>query len=75
MLIINIIMASSPLTTVPMLFTVRGNYEDVVTALPRKQDFTRSESENWRSSQAGEAGEDDEDDEGGLAPGRVSTEQ
>ncbi|XP_056277573.1 GRB10-interacting GYF protein 2-like [Pseudoliparis swirei] len=31
---------------------IRGNYEDVVTALPRKQDFTRSESENWRSSQA-----------------------
>uniref|UniRef100_A0A8C9ZXX4 GRB10 interacting GYF protein 2 n=1 Tax=Sander lucioperca TaxID=283035 RepID=A0A8C9ZXX4_SANLU len=38
---------------------VRGNYEDGVTVPPRKHDFTRSESENWRTSQNGE------DDEGG----------
>ncbi|XP_049453433.1 GRB10-interacting GYF protein 2 isoform X2 [Epinephelus fuscoguttatus] len=38
---------------------IRGNYEDGVTGLPRKHDFTRSESENWRSAQNGE------DDEGG----------
>ncbi|XP_029308582.1 LOW QUALITY PROTEIN: GRB10-interacting GYF protein 2 [Cottoperca gobio] len=30
---------------------VRSNYEDGVTGLPRKHDFTRSESENWRSAQ------------------------
>ncbi|XP_037644092.1 GRB10-interacting GYF protein 2 isoform X9 [Sebastes umbrosus] len=30
---------------------IRGNYEDGVTGLPRKTDFTRSESENWRSAQ------------------------
>ncbi|XP_035526516.1 GRB10-interacting GYF protein 2 isoform X3 [Morone saxatilis] len=29
---------------------IRGNYEDVGTALPRKHEFTRAESENWRSS-------------------------
>ncbi|XP_028328195.1 LOW QUALITY PROTEIN: GRB10-interacting GYF protein 2 [Gouania willdenowi] len=29
---------------------IRGNYEDVVPGLPRKHDFTRSESENWRTS-------------------------
>ncbi|KAM8838184.1 GRB10-interacting GYF protein 2 isoform 3-T3 [Synchiropus picturatus] len=29
---------------------VRGNYEDGGTGLPRKHDFTRSESENWRMS-------------------------
>ncbi|XP_061588295.1 GRB10-interacting GYF protein 2 isoform X3 [Cololabis saira] len=29
---------------------IRGNYEDVGTTLQRKHDFTRSESENWRSS-------------------------
>ncbi|XP_041805444.1 GRB10-interacting GYF protein 2 isoform X2 [Chelmon rostratus] len=29
---------------------IRGNYEDGVTGLPRKHDFTRAESENWRSS-------------------------
>ncbi|KAM9322580.1 GRB10-interacting GYF protein 2 isoform 3-T3 [Pholidichthys leucotaenia] len=29
---------------------IRGNYEDGGTGLPRKHDFTRSESENWRTS-------------------------
>ncbi|XP_062284647.1 GRB10-interacting GYF protein 2 [Scomber scombrus] len=29
---------------------IRSNYEDGVTGLPRKHDFTRSESENWRTS-------------------------
>ncbi|XP_041659364.1 GRB10-interacting GYF protein 2 isoform X2 [Cheilinus undulatus] len=29
---------------------IRSNYEDVGTGLPRKHDFIRSESENWRSS-------------------------
>ncbi|XP_051280802.1 GRB10-interacting GYF protein 2 isoform X6 [Dicentrarchus labrax] len=29
---------------------IRGNYEDVGTGLPRKHEFTRAESENWRSS-------------------------
>ncbi|XP_067330133.1 GRB10-interacting GYF protein 2 isoform X2 [Channa argus] len=29
---------------------IRGNYEESGTVLPRKHDFTRSESENWRTS-------------------------
>ncbi|XP_026004733.1 GRB10-interacting GYF protein 2 isoform X6 [Astatotilapia calliptera] len=29
---------------------MRGNYEDGGAGLPRKHDFTRSESENWRTS-------------------------
>ncbi|KAK1879499.1 GRB10-interacting GYF protein 2 [Dissostichus eleginoides] len=54
-----------PVEVVPGHFPmipVRVNYEDGVTGLPRKQDFTRSESENWRSAQNGE------DDEGGWCP-------
>ncbi|XP_035526513.1 GRB10-interacting GYF protein 2 isoform X1 [Morone saxatilis] len=39
---------------------IRGNYEDVGTALPRKHEFTRAESENWRSSRDDQNGEDDE---------------
>ncbi|XP_076601121.1 GRB10-interacting GYF protein 2 isoform X1 [Chaetodon auriga] len=39
---------------------IRGNYEDGVTGLPRKHDFTRAESENWRSSRDDQNGEDDE---------------
>ncbi|KAM8838183.1 GRB10-interacting GYF protein 2 isoform 2-T2 [Synchiropus picturatus] len=39
---------------------VRGNYEDGGTGLPRKHDFTRSESENWRMSRDDQNGEDDE---------------
>ncbi|KAF0046942.1 hypothetical protein F2P81_000575 [Scophthalmus maximus] len=38
---------------------VRVNYEDSVPGLPRKHDFTRSESENWRSSRDDQNGEDD----------------
>lgn len=41
-------------------FAVRGNYEDAGTVLPRKHDFTRAESENWRSSRDDQNGEDDE---------------
>lgn len=41
-------------------FAVRGNYEDGGTGLPRKHDFTRSESENWRTSRDDQNGEDDE---------------
>ncbi|XP_071390084.1 GRB10-interacting GYF protein 2 isoform X4 [Centroberyx affinis] len=39
---------------------IRANYEDVVTGLPRKHDFTRAESENWRTSRDDQNGEDDE---------------
>uniref|UniRef100_A0A667YWU9 GRB10 interacting GYF protein 2 n=1 Tax=Myripristis murdjan TaxID=586833 RepID=A0A667YWU9_9TELE len=39
---------------------VRANYEDGGTGLPRKHDFTRSESENWRTSRDDQNGEDDE---------------
>uniref|UniRef100_A0A3Q4BTL0 GYF domain-containing protein n=1 Tax=Mola mola TaxID=94237 RepID=A0A3Q4BTL0_MOLML len=39
---------------------VRGNYEDSGTVLPRKHDFTRAESENWRSSRDDQNGEDDD---------------
>ncbi|XP_068196771.1 GRB10-interacting GYF protein 2 [Antennarius striatus] len=39
---------------------IRGNYEDVAGSLPRKHDFTRAESENWRSSRDDQNGEDDE---------------
>uniref|UniRef100_A0A665TRN8 GYF domain-containing protein n=1 Tax=Echeneis naucrates TaxID=173247 RepID=A0A665TRN8_ECHNA len=39
---------------------VRGNYEDGGTGLQRKHDFTRSESENWRTSRDDQNGEDDE---------------
>uniref|UniRef100_A0A7N6FBI8 GYF domain-containing protein n=1 Tax=Anabas testudineus TaxID=64144 RepID=A0A7N6FBI8_ANATE len=39
---------------------VRGNYEDGGAGLPRKHDFTRSESENWRTSRDDQNGEDDE---------------
>ncbi|XP_047446057.1 GRB10-interacting GYF protein 2 isoform X2 [Mugil cephalus] len=39
---------------------IRSNYEDGVTGLPRKHDFTRSESENWRTSRDDQNGEDDE---------------
>ncbi|XP_027145074.1 GRB10-interacting GYF protein 2 isoform X6 [Larimichthys crocea] len=38
----------------------RSNYEDGVTGLPRKHEFTRAESENWRSSRDDQNGEDDE---------------
>ncbi|XP_047188022.1 GRB10-interacting GYF protein 2 isoform X3 [Scophthalmus maximus] len=38
---------------------IRVNYEDSVPGLPRKHDFTRSESENWRSSRDDQNGEDD----------------
>ncbi|KAM7400621.1 hypothetical protein PAMA_005017 [Pampus argenteus] len=39
---------------------IRNNYDDGVTGLPRKHDFTRSESENWRTSRDDQNGEDDE---------------
>lgn len=39
---------------------IRVNYEDAATGLPRKHDFTRSESENWRTSRDDQNGEDDE---------------
>ncbi|XP_028988113.1 GRB10-interacting GYF protein 2 isoform X3 [Betta splendens] len=39
---------------------IRGNYEDAGTGLPRKHDFTRSESENWRMSRDEQNGEDDD---------------
>uniref|UniRef100_H3DCQ0 GRB10 interacting GYF protein 2 n=1 Tax=Tetraodon nigroviridis TaxID=99883 RepID=H3DCQ0_TETNG len=39
---------------------VRGNYEDGGTVLPRKHDFARTGSENWRSSRDDQNGEDDE---------------
>ncbi|XP_073346894.1 GRB10-interacting GYF protein 2 isoform X1 [Pagrus major] len=39
---------------------IRGNYEDGGTGLPRKHEFTRAESENWRSSRDDQNGEDDE---------------
>ncbi|XP_013887802.1 GRB10-interacting GYF protein 2 isoform X2 [Austrofundulus limnaeus] len=39
---------------------IRGTYEDGGTGLPRKHDFTRSESENWRTSRDEQNGEDDE---------------
>uniref|UniRef100_A0AAQ6INZ0 GYF domain-containing protein n=1 Tax=Anabas testudineus TaxID=64144 RepID=A0AAQ6INZ0_ANATE len=39
---------------------IRGNYEDGGAGLPRKHDFTRSESENWRTSRDDQNGEDDE---------------
>ncbi|XP_068604992.1 GRB10-interacting GYF protein 2 [Brachionichthys hirsutus] len=39
---------------------IRGNYEDVAAILPRKHDFTRAASENWRSSRDDQNGEDDE---------------
>nr|XP_020499398.1 GRB10-interacting GYF protein 2 isoform X1 [Labrus bergylta]XP_020499399.1 GRB10-interacting GYF protein 2 isoform X1 [Labrus bergylta]XP_029135128.1 GRB10-interacting GYF protein 2 isoform X1 [Labrus bergylta] len=44
----------------PINHIVRSNYEDVVTGLPRKHDFIRSESENWRSIRDAQNGEDDE---------------
>ncbi|XP_014188274.1 GRB10-interacting GYF protein 2 isoform X9 [Haplochromis burtoni] len=44
---------------------MRGNYEDGGAGLPRKHDFTRSESENWRTSRDDQNGEDDE---GGWRP-------
>ena len=37
---------------------VRANYEEVGPVLPRKHDFTRSESENWRCSRDDQNGED-----------------
>lgn len=61
MLTIDIMIIASPLIIPhPLLFAVRGNYEDGVTGLPRKHDFTRAESENWRSSRDDQNGEDDE---------------
>ncbi|XP_020777790.2 GRB10-interacting GYF protein 2 isoform X2 [Boleophthalmus pectinirostris] len=39
---------------------VRGNYEEAGTGIPRKHDFIRSESENWRTSRDDQNGEDDE---------------
>nr|XP_046264503.1 GRB10-interacting GYF protein 2 isoform X3 [Scatophagus argus] len=39
---------------------IRGNYEDGGTVLQRKHEFTRAESENWRSSRDEQNGEDDE---------------
>lgn len=43
-----------------LLSAVRGNYEDGATVLPRKHDFARTGSENWRSSRDDQNGEDDE---------------
>lgn len=43
-----------------LLLAVRGNYEDGGTVLPRKHDFARTGSENWRSSRDDQNGEDDE---------------
>uniref|UniRef100_A0A8C9SS77 GRB10 interacting GYF protein 2 n=1 Tax=Scleropages formosus TaxID=113540 RepID=A0A8C9SS77_SCLFO len=39
---------------------VRSNYEDSGTGAARKHEFTRSESENWRTSREEHNGEDDE---------------
>ncbi|XP_055084647.1 GRB10-interacting GYF protein 2 isoform X2 [Periophthalmus magnuspinnatus] len=39
---------------------IRGNYEEAVPGIPRKHDFIRSESENWRTSRDDQNGEDDE---------------
>ncbi|XP_028833705.1 GRB10-interacting GYF protein 2 isoform X2 [Denticeps clupeoides] len=39
---------------------IRANYEDGGTGLVRKHDFTRSESENWRTSREEQNGEDDD---------------
>ncbi|XP_070412201.1 GRB10-interacting GYF protein 2 isoform X6 [Nothobranchius furzeri] len=39
---------------------IRGPYEDGGTGLPRKHDFTRSESENWRTTRDDQNGEGDE---------------
>lgn len=44
---------------------MRGNYEDGGAGLQRKHDFTRAESENWRTSRDDQNGEDDE---GGWRP-------
>ncbi|XP_039618179.1 GRB10-interacting GYF protein 2 isoform X2 [Polypterus senegalus] len=38
----------------------RSNFEDGGSAVPRKHEFTRSESENWRMSREEQNGEDDE---------------
>lgn len=53
-------MMTTALLINPLHFAVRGNYEDGGTGLPRKHDFTRSESENWRTSRDDQNGEDDE---------------
>ncbi|KAM4550965.1 GRB10-interacting GYF protein 2 isoform 5-T5 [Odontesthes bonariensis] len=39
---------------------IRGNYEDGGTGLPKKHDFTRSESGNWRTSRDDQNGEGEE---------------
>ncbi|XP_037538150.1 GRB10-interacting GYF protein 2 isoform X2 [Nematolebias whitei] len=39
---------------------IRAPYEDGGTGLPRKHDFTRSESGNWRTSRDDQNGEDDQ---------------
>uniref|UniRef100_A0AAY4EWD0 GYF domain-containing protein n=1 Tax=Denticeps clupeoides TaxID=299321 RepID=A0AAY4EWD0_9TELE len=44
----------------PLTSVVRANYEDGGTGLVRKHDFTRSESENWRTSREEQNGEDDD---------------
>lgn len=43
-----------------VLFAVRSNYEDGGAVLPRKHEFARMGSENWRSSREDQNGEDDE---------------
>lgn len=43
-----------------LLSAVRGNYEEGATVLPRKHDFARTGSENWRSSRDDQNGEDEE---------------
>lgn len=42
------------------LLAVRSTYEDGGAVLPRKHDFARTGSENWRSSRDDQNGEDDE---------------
>ncbi|XP_062336777.1 GRB10-interacting GYF protein 2 isoform X1 [Osmerus eperlanus] len=52
-----------PVEPVPAHFQlnhIRANYEESVTGLLKKHDFTRSESENWRMSRDEQNGEDDE---------------
>ena len=54
---------ASPCSNPPshsLLSAVRANYEEVGTGLPRKHDFTRSESENWRTTRDDQNGEEDE---------------
>ncbi|XP_076000686.1 GRB10-interacting GYF protein 2 isoform X3 [Genypterus blacodes] len=56
----HMMMVSPSTSSARAVVAVRGNYEDNAAGLPRKHDFIRSESENWRTTRDDQNGEDED---------------